>query len=882
MQPFRRLLWAAALASLVLVVPGGCDPAHRADSDGSSGPTDGAWDGDGPPPSHCDGGPDCVAGCGDGTTNGSEACDDGDGDNTDACPETCQMARCGDGFVWAGHESCDDGNDTPDDGCTACVLDSCGDAVMDPGEECDLGAANSTAGASCFDTCVSTTISLATPLTFNLDKNGAASDIVSLQAADLDGDGRVDLVADSSSTGIVTTVSGMGDGRMWPPHTRATSGSPRDVALGDLDNDGILDAVTVAANSHDASIFLGDGGGFGPLAPAELVPSADSATLSAVVVADINGDGNADILATDRTSNRVFVAAGDGAGGIGPATTPSTQVGPGGTTPVDLALADITGDGIADIVTANEGSDDVSVIPALAGGGFGGAAVYATRIGANGDAPTALAIADVDGDDHVDVVTADRNSDDVVVLKGTAGGALAAPIKFSTLDGTRGDGPADVAVADVTGDGLPDIVTANASHDISILAKSGAGVAFDAPIVLATGDDSITGRGPADVKIADVTGDSIPDILVTSTTSADLSVFVGTGDGGFAAAKVIDVDSGGVGKSPVEAVLADVNGDATTDVVFATQNSVVVAAGFGDGGFALPHYLNTGGQGGSTIIDLNGDGVLDLASPRTSYMVLSYQKAGSFTPTYSSSVSYELLWAAAGDIDDDGDNDLIAIASDYALPFFNDDLAFASVGPRSLPAPGTQVTTADVNGDGVLDILVATPAATAVHIALGDGTGAFGAFTPVTTEVSTSGQQPVYVQTVDVNGDQVIDLLTANRGSNDVSLLIGQGSGGFKAPIIIPAVFGAETAEVYVVRVGDFNRDGLVDLATANLDRGTASIAIGFGDGAFAAPQVFDVGFGPRALAVADFDGDGLDDVAVSGAGGELAVLRGLGSETSP
>jgi cysteine-rich repeat protein len=82
--------------------------------------------------------------CGDGVVDSGETCDDGDGLNTDGCPDgpggTCRQAFCGDGFLWAGHEGCDDGNKTDGDGCSAaCMLESCGNGVVDEGEACDDG-----------------------------------------------------------------------------------------------------------------------------------------------------------------------------------------------------------------------------------------------------------------------------------------------------------------------------------------------------------------------------------------------------------------------------------------------------------------------------------------------------------------------------------------------------------------------------------------------------------------------------------------------------------------------------------------------------------------------------------------------------------------------
>ncbi len=130
----------------------------------------------------------------------------------------------------------------------------------------------------------------------------------------------------------------------------------------------------------------------------------------------------------------------------------------------------------------------------------------------------------------------------------------------------------------------------------------------------------------------------------------------------------------------------------------------------------------------------------------------------------------------------------------------------------------------------------------------------------------------------DVTEDGQPDIITANLYSNDVSILPGLGSGTFAAPIIVPASFAAGAASVSCVRTGDFNGDGLVDLATANSARDEVAVMLGFGGGAFGAPQEYAVGASPQTIAVDDFDGDGLDDIASANYGDHtVTVLVGIG-----
>ncbi|MFI5007067.1 MAG: FG-GAP repeat domain-containing protein, partial [Solirubrobacterales bacterium] len=132
------------------------------------------------------------------------------------------------------------------------------------------------------------------------------------------------------------------------------------------------------------------------------------------------------------------------------------------------------------------------------------------------------------------------------------------------------------------------------------------------------------------------------------------------------------------------------------------------------------------------------------------------------------------------------------------------------------------------------------------------------------------GNGPFWVTAGDFNGDGKKDLATSNRGSNDVSVLLGNGDGTFQAARSFPAGGGAS-----YVGVGDFNGDGKQDLATADYNAGTVSVLRGVGDGTFLPPQSFSVGgINPNSLAVGEFNGDGAQDLAVAVFGGNTTTAR--------
>src|SRR6266704_2040644 len=112
---------------------------------------------------------------------------------------------------------------------------------------------------------------------------------------------------------------------------------------------------------------------------------------------------------------------------------------------------------------------------------------------------------------------------------------------------------------------------------------------------------------------------------------------------------------------------------------------------------------------------------------------------------------------------------------------------------------------------------------------------------------------PISVAVGDFNGDGVQDLAVANFGSNTVSVLLGNGDGTFRSALTVAA--GAGPASVVV---GDFNGDGVQDLAVANYGSTTVSVLLGNGDGTFRPALTVAVGTNPRSLAVGDFNGDGV------------------------
>ncbi len=360
-------------------------------------------------------------------------------------------------------------------------------------------------------------------------------------------------------------------------------------------------------------------------------------------------------------------------------------------------------------------------------GTFGPHSVYAA-----GDAPVSVFSADLDGDGVPDLVLANAVSDNVSVLLNNGDGTFASQSAYAV-----GTNPLSLFSADLDGDGDLDLAAANLDSDnVSVLLNHGDGT-------LATHSVYGVGTDPVSVFSADLDGDGDLDLAVANANSDNVSVLLNNGDGTFASHSVY-----AVGNYPVSIFSGDLDGDGDFDLAAANLNSdnVSVLLNNGDGTFAAQSIYPTGDGPGSVFSgDLDGDGDLDLA----------------VTNHYSANVSVLLNY---------GDG-TFAAQSVYLV----------GVGARS-------VFGGDLDGDGDLDLVVANQGSDNVSVLLnhGDGTFAEQLQYPV-------GDSPHSVFAADLDEDGGLDLAAANWDSDNVSILLNQ-----------PAFI-----------CGDANGDEIIDLADA-------------------------------------------------------------------
>jgi hypothetical protein len=344
---------------------------------------------------------------------------------------------------------------------------------------------------------------------------------------------------------------------------------PISVAVADVNRDGTADLVVanVCADSSctggSVGVLLGNGDG--TFQPATTYDSGGFYAFS-VAVADVNGDGKPDLVVTNFYSNTVGVLLGNGDGTFQPVVTYGTA-GAGGSNPYSVAVADVNGDGKPDLVVvnyvmANFLSKTVAVLLGNGDGTFQPAVAY----GSGGVIPVSVAIADVNGDGKPDLLVANfwasfQNLNGTVgVLLGNGDGTFQPPVAYAS-GGTGGSG-GSVAVADVNGDGKLDLLVANEGNgSVGVLLGNGDGT-FQPVVTYGSG-----GSGANSVAVADVNGDGKPDLLVATSLSTTVGLLLGNGDGTFQSA--VTYGSGGFNRASSVAV-ADVNGDARPDLLVGT------------------------------------------------------------------------------------------------------------------------------------------------------------------------------------------------------------------------------------------------------------------------------------------------------------------------
>jgi len=663
-----------------------------------------------------------------------------------------------------------------------------------------------------------------------------------------------------------------------------------------------------------------------------------------VAAAVLIAHGNVDLVTADNCNNSnnctnggISVLLGNGDGTF----LPPVSYNSGGQSAQAVVLVDVNGDGILDAIVANDcntnncNSGEVSVLLGNGDGTFQSAVSYNSA----GYDTISVAVADVNADGKPDIILADQcnnnncSNGQVSVLLGNGDGTFQTAVGY----GSGGQNAQVVAIADVNGDGKPDLEVTNwcvnsncANGSVSILLGNGDGT-FQTAVSYNT-----IGIASSSVAVADVNGDGKPDLAVSNECSGNncangvVNIFLGNGDGTFQAA--VGYNSGGLDANSI--VLTDLNGNGKLDVVVANQvdnegnyqdgGVASVLMGNGDGTFQTAVAYTTGNQGGLglAVADVNGDGSPDvmMASPcANNYSCNSGAVGvllGNGNGTLQGGVNYSSgAWVSSGvtiaDVNGDGKPDLLlanqcnnnsnCTNGTASVLLGNGDGTFQTAVDYSSGGQNAfSVVASDLSGNGHLDLVLANQCADnncsngVVAVLLGNGDGTFQ--TAVT--YGSGGLYTYSLAVADVNGDGIPDIVAANNCKNnnctngEVSVLLGNGDGTFQTAVS----YNSAGVTTLSVAVADVNGDGHPDIVLAdqcnnsnNCTSGQISVLLGNGDGTFQTAVGYSSGgVNASAVAIGDVNGNGSPDLVVANAcvsdsncsNGSIAVLLGNGDGT--
>jgi hypothetical protein len=732
---------------------------------------------------------------------------------------------------------------------------------------------------------------------------------------------------------------GRGDGTFEVPTAAALDSTVTGLVAGDFNGDGLTDFAAgtsfSTASSVSSALVLLEGQGGGSFTAATGAPVLSGVT--PLLAGDFDQDGHTDLIVhSDDGQTRVLLGKGDGT-----FTNAGSLPMPGNLgTPTAVTEGDFNGDGIPDLAfSADEAHDsgtpvfasDVFLLLGAGDGTFriaGGESVLGSV--------TSLVADDFNGDGNLDLAALTTVTDpsipstttEIAVLQGHGDGFLNVVATIPVLNAI-----APLLVGDFNGDGLPDLAIRTRTVDSAMDSTVNA-VQF----LLGQADGSFVPGNPLSlpagvtaVLAGDFNGDGRTDLAVgvqsadasTSAITSSVELFTSQQDGSFAISTPISLP---FGWRPLLA--GDFNGDGRTDIAGATtldQGGLSIYLGQGDGTFVNAQAVPRGTA--PTLADLNGDGTPDALSVDKRGNILFRAGLPGAPGQFAASTDVNFLGDPARDATvvatPAGERIAALSATQNQLvlytpaeiqlvpvlgPFFRTPALSAPGGQQaagstaSLNPPLLQtfevtatlptgslperVAAVDLNGDGLQDLVALNAGDGSLSIFFQSAAGAFdsGVLIPVGVGISD-------FFFADINKDGHTDILLTNQLSGETTILSNNGDGTFKSlgsfatgsgPYSIAASTqgGAATSspeDAQALAVGDFNRDGIPDIAVLNGGSNTIGILLGRSGGGFYNPQVISLGNDPADIVSGDFNRDGIPDLAVL-ENGSVAIYQGDGS----
>lgn len=748
----------------------------------------------------------------------------------------------------------------------------------------------------------------------------------SVAMADFNQDGKVDILVSRGSSSNVSilpntstaSVISFGSQISLP----ATGTNHEGAAIADFDGDGKLDFVITNSTSNSVSIFQNTSTSAITFAPKFDLPADNSPY--AVACGDLDGDGKPDlVLANNGTSDKVCVYRNTSSGGN--ITFGVRQDFTVGTNPYGVAIGDLDGDGKPELAVTTQGTSTALFI--LKNTSSSGTISFNPAMNiASISGPFVVAIGDLDNDNRPDIAVASAGST-IAVLKNSSSSGI---ISFGSVNYfNTGSYNVCVAIADLDGDGLPDLISSNRmGNSVSCLRNitNGTYINFDNHV------DYSVGADPFYVAAADLDGDARPDIIAANSSATTVSVLrniIGaniapvitsfTPTSGINGTIVTILGSNFTGASMVRfggipaaftvdsshGITAMVGAGASGDVSVTTPNGTATLAGFTFNGPIISSFTPVVGITG-TVVSITGSNLNGATSvkfggtPASSFTINSSQNISAVVGTGSSGTvsvttpngtaaldgfsygaptitSFTPVSAAAG-------STVVITGENFNPVASQNTVYFGAVKANITSATSTQLSVTAPAGATYQPITVTTNNLTAYSPKMFNPT--FASDTPhITTSLFASvggfgtGSYPVDIASCDFDGDGKPDLVTANANANTISVLKNMSTSGtiaFNPKIDYTAGLGPRR-----IAIGDLDGDSKPDLLLINFNAGNASTMSVYrnnsspGTVSFESPWSTSTGNGTLGISIGDINGDGKPDVVVaSGNSGIFSIYK--------
>ncbi len=698
----------------------------------------------------------------------------------------------------------------------------------------------------------------------------------SVAIGDFNNDGLLDIVVANSGMNNIGVFLRHANGTFTDQiiYSTGSDSTPYAVAVTDFNHDQQLDITVANFGSHNIGIFLGTGNGtFKP----QITFTTGSSRPRSIDVGDFNNDTEIDIAVVNYGTNNIGVFLQGTNGSFANQTTFSTAY---DSDPYSLAVGDLNNDNKLDIIVANYGTNNVGVSLGHGNGTFAIQIIFTIDINSH---PYSVAIGHLNNDTYLDIVVACYGTNNVGVLVGYGDGTFTILTMYSTGKNSL---PRSVVIADLDNDDKLDIFVANYGNDsIVVLLGDGNGYFSDQNETFFNSSY----LNPYSIAIGDFNGDNRSDIAVVNYDFNYVDIILNYQNYSFYSQTTYTTN---IASYPVSVVIADLNNDKRLDIIVGNflDGAIPIFLGYGNGTFSnymIVLSLDNPGISSVAVGDFNNDNQTDIVTANYwAYSIsvfLGYGNGLFSNPTTFSTDNNSYPFAVAvGDFNNDNQSDIVVanygtdnlgVFVGYGNGTFYNQVTY-STGSGSGPH---SVATGDFNNDSRLDIVVGNLYTYNVGVFLGHGDGTFSNQTTYSTSYNF---RPNSVAVGDFNNDNRPDIIVANNGTDTISLFLGYGDGTFPSHITISTGFSSGP---WSITIGDFNNDNRLDVAVANRWSDNIGVFAGHGNGSFSNQTTYSTGSGssPWSVAVGDFNDDGHPDIAVTDYGtSNLGIFIGYGNSS--